>query len=158
MPPGNCRGITVIVIFSKLYAMVLATRATVWAEYLKCRAKGGKQASERTSVPQIRHTSCRLWYSRPSKRSVNCIVAFWFSKRPLTWYLDTFLAYQLLTQLEKSLISTPLEEDPQHQTFSLQSACAADAAQIQAPNASSKTLMYSGIKEAYNYEHPALQH
>ena len=38
--PGNCRGITVVVILSKLYAMVLEARATAWAEQSKSRAKG----------------------------------------------------------------------------------------------------------------------
>ena len=36
--PG--RGITVVVILSKLYAMVLEARATAWAEQSKSRAKG----------------------------------------------------------------------------------------------------------------------
>lgn len=38
--PGNYRGITVVVILSKLYAMVLEARATAWAEQSKSRAKG----------------------------------------------------------------------------------------------------------------------
>ena len=59
---------------------------------------------------------------------------------------------KLLTQLETFLVPTPLEEDLQHQTFSLQSACAAYAAQIQDPDASSKTLVYCGIKEGYRCE------
>ena len=37
--PGNYRGITVIVILAKLYAMVLEARASAWAEQMKCRAK-----------------------------------------------------------------------------------------------------------------------
>ena len=36
----NYRGITVVVILAKLYAMVLESRATAWAEDRKCRAKG----------------------------------------------------------------------------------------------------------------------
>ena len=38
--PGNYRGITVVVILSKLYAMVLEARATAWAEQSRSRAKG----------------------------------------------------------------------------------------------------------------------
>ena len=38
--PGNYRGITVVVILSKLYAMVIEARATAWAEQSKSRAKG----------------------------------------------------------------------------------------------------------------------
>ena len=38
--PGNYRGITVVVILAKLYAMVLEARASAWAEQMKCRAKG----------------------------------------------------------------------------------------------------------------------
>ena len=38
--PGNYRGITVAVILSKLYAMVLEARATARAEQSKSRAKG----------------------------------------------------------------------------------------------------------------------
>ena len=38
--PGNYRGITVVVILAKLYAMVLEARAAAWAEQMKCRAEG----------------------------------------------------------------------------------------------------------------------
>ena len=38
--PSNYRGITVVVILLKLYAMVLEARATAWAEQSKCRARG----------------------------------------------------------------------------------------------------------------------
>ncbi len=38
--PSNYRGITVVVILAKLYAMVLEARASAWAEHWKCRAKG----------------------------------------------------------------------------------------------------------------------
>ena len=37
--PGNYRGITVVVIFSKLYAMVLEARATAWAEQSKIQCQ-----------------------------------------------------------------------------------------------------------------------
>ena len=38
--PGNHRGMTVVVILSKLYAMILEARGTAWAEESKCRARG----------------------------------------------------------------------------------------------------------------------
>ena len=38
--PGNYRGIMVVVILSKLYAVVLEARATAWAEQSKSRVKG----------------------------------------------------------------------------------------------------------------------
>ena len=38
--PGKYRGITVVVILAKLYAMVLEARTSAWAEQMKCRAKG----------------------------------------------------------------------------------------------------------------------
>ena len=38
--PGNYRGITVVVILSKLNAMVLEARAAAWAEQSRSRAKG----------------------------------------------------------------------------------------------------------------------
>ncbi len=38
--PSNYRGITVVVILAKLYAMVLEARVSAWAEHYKCRAKG----------------------------------------------------------------------------------------------------------------------
>ena len=38
--PGNHRGMTVVVILSKLYAMILEARATAWAEESKCGARG----------------------------------------------------------------------------------------------------------------------
>ena len=34
--PGNYRGITVVVILAKLYAMVLEARASSWAEHVTC--------------------------------------------------------------------------------------------------------------------------
>ena len=37
---ANYRGITVVVILAKLYAMVSEARASGWAEQEKCRAKG----------------------------------------------------------------------------------------------------------------------
>ena len=59
---------------------------------------------------------------------------------------------RLLTQLEEFLVSTPQEDDPQHRSFSSQSACAAYTAQLAAPDASSKTLVYNGIKHGYQCE------
>ena len=38
--PDNYRGIIVFVILAKLYAMVLESRATAWAEDRRCKAKG----------------------------------------------------------------------------------------------------------------------
>ena len=38
--PGSYRGITVVPILAKLYAMVLEARASAWAEHRKSRAKG----------------------------------------------------------------------------------------------------------------------
>ncbi len=36
--PSNYRGITVVVVLAKLYAMVLEARASAWAKHWKCRA------------------------------------------------------------------------------------------------------------------------
>ena len=38
--PDIYRGITVVVIMAKLYAMVLEARAMAWSEDRRCRAKG----------------------------------------------------------------------------------------------------------------------
>ena len=57
--PGNYRGITVVPILAKLYAMVLEARASAWAEHRKAGPKG-KQVSGRTFVLPIRCSSSRL--------------------------------------------------------------------------------------------------
>ena len=70
--PGNYRGITVVVILAKLYAMVLEARATAWAEHTKCRAKGQAGFRKdfrttdqifiiRTLVQQARHAKRKLY-------------------------------------------------------------------------------------------------
>ena len=71
--PGNYRGITVIVILAKLYAMVLETRATAWAEHMKCRAKGqaGFRKDFRT-VDQIFIIQTLVQQARKSKRKLYC--------------------------------------------------------------------------------------
>lgn len=71
--PGNYRGITAVVILSKLYAMILEARATAWAEENKCRARG--QAGFRKDY----HTTDQLFIIRtllqqaaPAERKLDC--------------------------------------------------------------------------------------
>lgn len=71
--PGNYRGITVVVILSKMSAMVLEARATAWAEQSRSRAKGQAGFSFRKDfrttdqlfiirplLQQAAHAKCRL--------------------------------------------------------------------------------------------------
>ena len=85
---GNYRGITVVVILAKLYAMVLETRASRWAEHSKCRAKGqaGFRKDHRTS-DQVFIIQA-LVRDRQSNKSVNYTVALLISKRHLIWFHD----------------------------------------------------------------------
>ena len=71
--PGNYRGITVVVILAKLYAMVLEARASSWAEHVKCRAKGqaGFRKDFRTT-DQIFITQNLLQQARQEKRKLYC--------------------------------------------------------------------------------------
>ena len=76
--PGNYRGITVVVILAKLYAMVLEARASAWAENSKCRAKG--QAGFSTT-DQVFIMQTLMQQARQSKRKLyTCFVD---SRRPL---------------------------------------------------------------------------
>ena len=70
--PENYKGITVIVILAKL-AMVLEARASSWAEYVKCRAKG--QAGFRKdfcSTDQVFIIQTLIQQARQAKRKLYC--------------------------------------------------------------------------------------
>ena len=71
--PGNYRGITVVVILAKLYAMVLESRATAWAEDRRCRAKGqaGFRKDFRTT-DQLFIIRTILQQAKHSKRKLYC--------------------------------------------------------------------------------------
>ena len=71
--PGNYRGITVVVILAKLYAMVLESRATAWAEDGRCRAKGqaGFRKDFRTT-DQLFIIRTILQQAKHSKRKLYC--------------------------------------------------------------------------------------
>ena len=71
--PGNYRGITVVVILAKLYAMVLEARASSWAEYVKCRAKGqaGFRKDFRTT-DQVFIIQTLIQQARQEKRKLYC--------------------------------------------------------------------------------------
>ena len=76
--PGNYRGITVVVILAKLYAMVLEARASAWAENSKCRAKGqaGFRKDFRTT-DQVFIMQTLMQQARQSKRKLyTCFVDF----------------------------------------------------------------------------------
>ena len=71
--PGDYRGITVVVILAKLYAMVLEARATAWAEDKRCRAKG--QAGFRKdfcTTDQLFIICTILQQAKHSKRKLDC--------------------------------------------------------------------------------------
>ena len=65
--PGNYRGITVVVILAKLYAMVLEARASAWAEQMKCRARG--RAGFRKDFPDYGSDVCDSDAGATSKAS-----------------------------------------------------------------------------------------
>ena len=71
--PGNYRGITVVVILAKLYAMVLEARASSWAEHVKCRAKGqaGFRKDFRTT-DQVFIIQTLIQQARQEKRKLYC--------------------------------------------------------------------------------------
>ena len=71
--PGNYRGITVVVSLAKLYAMVLESRATAWAENRRCRAKGqaGFRKDFRTT-DQLFIIRTILQQAKHSKRKLYC--------------------------------------------------------------------------------------
>ena len=71
--PGNYRGITVVVILANLYAMVLESSATAWAEDRRCRAKGqaGFRMEFRTT-DQLFIIRTILQQSKHSKRKLYC--------------------------------------------------------------------------------------
>ena len=75
--PGNYRGITVVVILARSYAMVLEARASAWAKPIKCRAKGQagfrKDFQVHTLVQQAKQAKQKLYC---------CFVGF---KKALTW-------------------------------------------------------------------------
>ena len=74
-----------VVILSKLYAMVLEARATAWAEQSKSRAKG--QAGFRKDFRMTDQLlSSAPYSSKQHMKSADFIVALWISKRPLTWF------------------------------------------------------------------------
>ena len=70
---GNYRGITVVVILAKLYAMVLETRASRWAEHSKRRAKGqaGFRKDHRTS-DQVFIIQALVRQAKQQKRKLYC--------------------------------------------------------------------------------------
>ena len=70
---GNSRGITVVVILSKLYAMVLEARATAWAEQSRSRARGqaGFRKNFRT-IDQLFIIRTLLQQAAHAKRSLYC--------------------------------------------------------------------------------------
>ena len=83
--PGNYRGITVVVILAKLYAMVLEARASAWAEQMKCRAKGqtgfGKNFQTTDQIFVIRTL---VQQAKQAKQElINAVL--WTSRRLLTW-------------------------------------------------------------------------
>lgn len=71
--PGNYRGITVVVILAKLYAMVLEARASAWAESTKARARGqaGFRKDFRTT-DQIFIIQSLVNQAKHSKRKLYC--------------------------------------------------------------------------------------
>ena len=70
---ANYRGITVVVILAKLYAMVLEARASGWAEHEKCRAKGqaGFRKDFRTS-DQVFIIQTLMSQAKQAKRKLYC--------------------------------------------------------------------------------------
>ena len=70
---ANYRGITVVVILAKLYAMVLEARALGWAEHEKCRAKGqaGFRKDFRTS-DQVFIIQSLVRQAKQAKRKLYC--------------------------------------------------------------------------------------
>ena len=70
---ANYRGITVVVILAKLYAMVLEARASEWAEHDKCRAKGqaGFRKDFRTS-DQVFIIQTSVRQAKQAKRKLYC--------------------------------------------------------------------------------------
>ena len=71
--PGNYRGITVVVILSQIYAMILEARATAWAEESKCRAGGqaGFRKDHRTT-DQLFIIHTLLQQAAHAKRKLYC--------------------------------------------------------------------------------------
>ena len=71
--PGNYRGITVVVILSKIYAMILEARATAWAEESKRRVRGqaGFRKDHRTT-DQWFIIRTLLQQSAHAKRKLHC--------------------------------------------------------------------------------------
>ena len=71
--PGNYRGITVVVILAKLYAMVLEARASAWAEQSQSRAKGqaGFRKDFRTT-DQVFIIQTLIQQARHEKRKLYC--------------------------------------------------------------------------------------
>ena len=71
--PGNYRGITVIVVLAKLYAMVLEARASSWAEHRNCRARGqaGFRKDFRT-VDQVYIIQTLVQQAKQAKRKLYC--------------------------------------------------------------------------------------
>ena len=70
---GNHRGITVVVILAKLYAMVLEARASAWAEIKKCRAKG--QAGfwkDFCTTDQVSIIQTLVKQAKHAKRKLHC--------------------------------------------------------------------------------------
>ena len=70
---ANYRGITVVVILAKLYAMVLEARPSGWAEHEKCRAKG--QASFRKDFrtsDQVFVIQTLVRQAKQTKRKLYC--------------------------------------------------------------------------------------
>ena len=73
--PGYFRGITVVLILSKLYAMILEARVTAWAEQSKCRARGqaGFRKGHRTNT-QLFITRTLLQQAAHAKRKLYCCI------------------------------------------------------------------------------------
>ncbi len=105
--PSNYRGITVVVILAKLYAMVLEARASAWAEHWKCRAKGqaGFRKDFRTT-DQVFLIQTLTQQAKNSKRKLyTCFVdfkkAFDLVPRPTLWKVleDRGMGGKILTSL-----------------------------------------------------------
>ena len=105
--PSNYRGITVVVILAKLYAMVLEARASAWAEHWKCRAKGqaGFRKDFRTT-DQVFLIQTLTQQAKNAKRKLyTCFVdfkkAFDLVPRPTLWRVleDRGMGGKILTSL-----------------------------------------------------------
>ena len=95
--PSNYRGITVVVILAKLYAMVLEARASAWAEHWKCRAKG--QAGFRKDIRTTDQVFLIQTLTQQAKlQNASCTPALLISKRHSIWCLAPHCGKSLKTE------------------------------------------------------------